>query len=355
VPHLFSPFAVRDVTLRNRIGVSPMCQYSCEARDGLATPWHLQHLGSRAVGGAGLVITEAAAVVADGRISPQDLGIWSDAHAAALAPIAALIAEHGAVPGIQLAHAGRKASTIRPWEGTGAIAPADGGWETVGPGVEPFTDGYPVPRALSTDEVAALPGAFAAAARRAVDVGFRWLEIHAAHGYLLHQFLSPLSNARDDAYGGDFAGRTRLVVETVAAVRAAVGEGVAVTVRVSATDWTEGGWSADDTVALARVLQDVGVDLLDCSTGGNAADAKIPVGPGYQVPFAEQVRRETGLPTAAVGMITDPAQADDHVRHGRADVVLMARAFLRDPYWPLHAARTLGHELAPPAQYQRAF
>src|SRR4051812_44190973 len=252
--HLFSPLRLRGVELRNRIGVSPMCQYS--SQDGLANAWHLAHLGARAVGGAGLVITEAAAVVPEGRISPQDLGIWSDAHAEALAPIASFIADRGAVAGIQLAHAGRKASTARPWEGGRAVAPEDGGWEPVGPTDEPFADGYPVPRALTEDEIRAIPEAFAAAARRALDAGFAWLEIHAAHGYLLHEFLSPLSNTRTDGYGGTFEGRARLTLETVRAVRAAAGEDVPVTVRVSATDWTDGGWDGDDTVALARLLQE---------------------------------------------------------------------------------------------------
>jgi 2,4-dienoyl-CoA reductase-like NADH-dependent reductase (Old Yellow Enzyme family) len=357
VPNLFSAFIVKDVTLRNRIGVSPMCQYSCEGRDGLATAWHQQHLGSRAVGGAALVVTEAAAIVPEGRISPQDLGIWGDAHAAALAPIAAFISAEDAVPGIQLAHAGRKASTYRPWEGIGAIAPADGGWQPVGPTDRPFAERYARPRPLSTDEVAAVPAAFAAAARRALDSGFRWIEIHAAHGYLLHEFLSPLSNHRTDAYGGDFDGRIRLLLEVARAVRAEAGDAIPVDVRVSATDWVEGGWSLDDTVALARRLEDVGIDLMDCSSGGNVPRAEIPIGPGYQVPFAERVRRETGMPTAAVGLIIDPAQADETIRNGRADIVLLARALLRNPYWPLHAARALGHpkDLLPPVQYARAY
>jgi 2,4-dienoyl-CoA reductase-like NADH-dependent reductase (Old Yellow Enzyme family) len=352
-PHLFSPIRLRDVELPNRIGVSPMCQYS--ATDGLPDAWHLVHLGARAVGGAGLVFTEAAAVVPEGRISPQDLGIWSNAHAEALAPIAAFVAAQGAVPAIQLAHAGRKGSTLRPWDGSGAVAPIDGGWEPVGPGAVPFRDDFPVPRELSTEEVAALPEAFAAAAVRARDVGFRLFEVHAAHGYLLHEFLSPLSNDRTDAYGGDREGRMRLAVEVTRAVRAAVGESLAVAVRISATDWVEGGWSAEDSVALAVALREAGADLVDCSTGGNVPRADIPLGPGYQVPFAERVRREAGVGTAAVGLITEPEQADALVREGRADIVLLARELLRDPNWPHRAALALGHDAHVPAQYARAF
>ncbi|MDO8211660.1 NADH:flavin oxidoreductase/NADH oxidase [Conexibacter sp. CPCC 206217] len=352
-PHLFSTFDVRGVRLRNRIAVSPMCQYSAD--DGLARDWHLVHLGSRAVGGAGLVIAEATAVVPEGRISPADLGIWSDAHAAALAPIARFVSAEGAVPGIQLAHAGRKASTQRPWEGGGRVDAADGGWTPVAPTDAPFSDTYPVPRALTSDEIAALPGRFAAAAQRAVGAGFRWLEVHAAHGYLLHEFLSPLSNARADAYGGDLAGRARIVLEVVRAVRAAAGDDVPVTVRVSASDWVDGGLTIEDTVVLARWLAEAGADLIDCSSGGNVVAAQIPIGPGYQVPFAERVRREAGVPTAAVGQITDPEQAEEIVREGRADLVYLARELLRDPYWPHRAAIALGHEPTPPVQYVRAY
>jgi 2,4-dienoyl-CoA reductase-like NADH-dependent reductase (Old Yellow Enzyme family) len=351
--HLFSPLTLRDVVAPNRIGVSPMCQYS--ATDGLPDAWHLVHLGSRAVGGAGIVFTEAAAVTPEGRISPQDLGIWSGAHADALAPIAAFLRGRGAVPGIQLAHAGRKGSTLRPWAGSGAVAPADGGWEPVGPAGDAFADAYPVPRALALAEIEALPGHFAAAAERAKAAGFALFEVHAAHGYLLHEFLSPLSNTRTDAYGGDRDGRMRLALEVTRAVREAVGESLAISVRISATDWTEGGWDGDDSVALAHALRDAGADLIDCSTGGNVPRAAIPVGAGYQVPFAERVRREAGIATAAVGMITAPAQADELVRNGRADLVLLARELLRDPYWPHHAAIALGHEVEVPDQYARAF
>jgi 2,4-dienoyl-CoA reductase-like NADH-dependent reductase (Old Yellow Enzyme family) len=352
-PHLFSPLTIRGVELPNRIAVSPMCQYS--SVDGLANEWHRVHLGSRAVGGAGLVLTEAAAVVAEGRISPEDLGIWSDAHAEALAPIAAFIGSHGAVAGIQLAHAGRKGSTPAPWNDGRRVDPADGGWVPVGPGDEAFTDGYPVPRPLSAEELGEVPAAFAAAAVRAQKAGFRWFEVHAAHGYLVHEFLSPLSNTRTDEYGGSFENRARLVLAIVRAVREAVGEDDVVAVRVSATDWTEGGWTADDTVELAPLLAEAGADLVDCSSGGNVADAAIPVGPGYQVAFAERVRNETGVPTGAVGMITEPDQADGIIRSGQADLVLLARALLRDPYWPLRAAAELGERPATPVQYGRAF
>jgi 2,4-dienoyl-CoA reductase-like NADH-dependent reductase (Old Yellow Enzyme family) len=351
-PNLFSPLRVRDVTLRNRIGVSPMCQYS--SQDGFASDWHVVHLGSRAVGGAGLVISEATAVVPEGRISPQDLGIWDDAHVDGLRRIAAFVAGQGAVPGIQLAHAGRKASTQRPWDGRGAVGPEDGGWTPVGASPLPFDEDWLVPEELSAEELEALPGAFADAAGRALAAGFEWIEVHAAHGYLLHSFLSPLSNHRDDAWGGALEGRARLLLDTVRAIRGAVPEGTPVTVRVSATDWVEGGWDDAQTVALAPLLADAGVDLVDCSSGGNSPHQRIAVGPGYQVPFAEAVRR-AGLRTAAVGLITDAEQAEAIIRDGRADLVLLARELLRDPYWPLHAARRLGADPAVPVQYGRAF
>lgn len=352
-PHLFAPLRVRGVELRNRVVVSPMCQYS--SVDGLANDWHLVHLGSRAVGGAALVITEAAAVVPEGRISPWDLGIWGDAHADALRPAAAFVAAHGAVPGIQLAHAGRKASTGRPWEGRGPVAPQDGGWEPVAPSARAYDEGWLVPHALSSTEVEAVPAQFAAAARRALAAGFRWIELHAAHGYLLHEFLSPLSNAREDAWGGSFEGRARLVLEVVRAVREAVGDEIPLAVRVSATDWAPGGWSDGDTVRLAPLLGDAGADVVDCSSGGLTPAQQVAAGPGYQVPFAAAVRRESGMRTAAVGLITDPRQADGIVRDGRADLVLLARELLRDPYWPLRAARALGHDAPVPDQYLRAF
>ncbi|HMJ01410.1 MAG TPA: NADH:flavin oxidoreductase/NADH oxidase [Conexibacter sp.] len=351
--HLFTPLRVRGVELRSRVVVSPMCQYS--SHDGLANEWHLVHLGSRAVGGAALVIAEASAVVPEGRISPWDLGIWSDAHAEALRPVAAFIAAQGAVPGIQLAHAGRKGSTGRPWEGRGPIAHEHGGWEPVAPSALPYDDGWLRPNALSAEEVEAIPAWFAAAAERARAAGFRWIELHAAHGYLLHEFLSPLSNDRDDAWGGAWENRTRLVLDVVRALREAIGEGVPLAVRLSATDWADGGWSDADTVRLAPLLGGAGADVVDCSSGGLTPAQRVEVGPGFQVPFAEAVRRESGMLTAAVGLITEPAQADAIVREGRADLVLLARELLRDPYWPLDAARALGHDAPVPDQYLRAF
>jgi 2,4-dienoyl-CoA reductase-like NADH-dependent reductase (Old Yellow Enzyme family) len=351
-PHLFSPLQVRDVRLRNRIGVSPMCQYS--SAEGLATDWHVVHLGSRAVGGAALVISEASAVVPEGRISPQDLGVWDDAQVDGLRRITAFVAEQGAVPGIQLAHAGRKASTKRPWDGRGPLGPEVGGWTPVGASAVPFDEDWLVPHELAPAELEALPARFAEAAERALAAGFEWIEIHAAHGYLLHSFLSPLSNRRTDAWGGDLEGRARLLLETVRAVRGAVPEGVPVTVRVSATDWVDGGWDDAQTVALGPLLREAGTDLVDCSSGGSSPHQRISAGPGYQVPFAEAVRG-AGLMTAAVGLITDAEQADAIIRSGRADLVLLARELLRDPYWPLHAARRLGHDAAVPVQYQRAF
>ena len=355
MPQLFDPFSLRGVTLRNRIGVSPMCEYS--AQGGFPTDWHLVHLGSRAVGGAGLVITEATAVEPCGRISPQDTGLWSDAHTRAWAPIARFITQQGAVPGIQLAHAGRKASTARPWEGGAGVADADGGWEPVAPSALAFADDYRLPHALSRGDIGDIQEAFVAAARRSLDAGFRWIELHAAHGYLAHQFLSPLSNRRGDEYGGSFGNRIRFLLETVRAVRATWPEDLPLTVRLSCTDWAEGGWTLPETVDLSRRLRAEGVDLIDCSSGGAVPRAQIPVGAGYQVPFAEAVRREAGVATAAVGMIAEPMQADEIIRNGRADLVFLARELLRQPYWPLHAARVVHQkDRAPvPVQYARAF
>jgi len=352
MPALFDPLRLRDLTLRNRIVVSPMCQYSCN--DGLANTWHLVHLGARAVGGASLVFTEAAAVTAEGRISPHDLGIWNDAHAAALAPIVQFIRGQRRAAGIQIAHAGRKGSTARPWQGGGRVDAVDGGWEPVGATTAPFTPGYPVPRELATSELPGIAAAFRDAASRALDAGFEVVELHAAHGYLIHEFLSPLSNTRTDAYGGSFDNRIRLCLETVDAIRTAWPERLPLFVRLSTTDWVEEGWTVDDSVALASRLKDRGVDLVDCSSGGNAARATIPVGPGYQVPAAERIRREAGIATGAVGLITDARQADAIVASGQADVVLLARQMLRDPYWPLHAAAELGHAADWPSQYLRA-
>lgn len=351
---LFSPLHIRDVVLRNRVVVSPMCEYS--SRDGFASDWHMVHLGSRAVGGAGAVLTEASAVTAAGRISSADLGIYSDDHVEPLARIFRFIEAHGAVPGMQLAHAGRKASTAEPWKGGGPVSPADGGWEPIwAPSAIPFREGWQVPWAMPVTEIQGVARAFAAAARRLLRAGGKIAEIHAAHGYLLHQFLSPLSNHRDDEYGGSFDNRTRIVRDVVDAVRSVWPERLPLWVRISATDWTEGGWTIDDSVALAAQLGPRGVDLIDCSSGGNVASAVIPLGPGYQVPFAEQIRRDTGLATGAVGLITEPLQAEAIIRDGQADVVLLARELLRDPYWPLHAAKTLGVPAAVPIQYLRAF
>jgi 2,4-dienoyl-CoA reductase-like NADH-dependent reductase (Old Yellow Enzyme family) len=352
--HLFSPLRLRDVELRNRIVVSPMCQYS--SVDGFANDWHLVHLGSRAVGGAGLVLTEAAAVTEEGRISPDDLGIWRDEQAEFLARIFEFIEGQGAVPGMQLAHAGRKASTSAPFKGHAPLSPAEGGWSPIfAPSALAFDDGYQVPQELDRAGLAHVIRAFGEAAGRALEAGARVVEIHAAHGYLLHSFLSPLTNRRTDQYGGSFENRTRLLREVTNEIRKVWPEKYPLFVRVSATDWVEGGWTADDSVALAKKLAQLEVDLIDCSTGGNVPHATIPVGPGYQVPFAARLRAEANLRTGAVGMITTPEQADEIVRKGEADLVLMAREFLRHPYWPLHAARELKQKVAAPPQYGRAF
>jgi 2,4-dienoyl-CoA reductase-like NADH-dependent reductase (Old Yellow Enzyme family) len=351
--HLFEPLRLRGVEFPHRIVVSPMCQYSCV--NGFATDWHFVHLGSRAVGRAAAVIAEATAITADARISPKDLGIWTDNHIEPLRRVFSFVAEQGSVPGIQLAHAGRKASTNEPWNGGKPITPAQGGWTPiVAPSPLAFADGYQVPHALSIPEIAVVVEAFAAAVRRAHAAGAKLIELHAAHGYLLHSFLSPLSNQRTDQYGGSFTNRIRMLCEVVTAARKVWPDEYPLWVRVSATDWTEGGWTVEESVELARILKPLGVDLIDCSSGGNVSNAKMPVGPGYQVAFAEQIRRESGVPTGAVGMITDAAQADQIIRSGQADVVILARQFLRDPYWPLLAARALGKEIKWPLQYERA-
>jgi 2,4-dienoyl-CoA reductase-like NADH-dependent reductase (Old Yellow Enzyme family) len=350
---LFDPLAIRDITFANRVFVSPMCQYS--STDGYASDWHFVHLGSRAVGGAGLVLTEATAVLPEGRISPQDLGIWMDDHIEPLARVVRFIHEQGSVAGMQLAHAGRKASTYVPWAGHGMIPENKGGWNNVvAPSALAFSDGYPMPRALSIDGIQNIVSAFAAAARRACEAGFRVIEIHAAHGYLIQEFLSPLSNQRTDSYGGSFENRTRILREIVAAVRGAWPEGAPLFVRISATDWIDGGWEIQQSVELARQLKELGADLIDCSSGGNLLNAKIPVGPGYQTQFAEQIRREANILTGAVGMITLPIQAEHILFTGQADAVVIARELLRDPYWPLRAARELGQPTSWPVQYLRA-
>jgi 2,4-dienoyl-CoA reductase-like NADH-dependent reductase (Old Yellow Enzyme family) len=351
--HLFDPLAIRDITFANRVFVSPMCQYS--STGGYANDWHFVHLGSRAVGGAGLVLTEATAVLPEGRISPHDLGIWMDDHIEPLARVVRFIHEQGSVAGMQLAHAGRKASTYRPWSGHGTVPESKGGWDNVvAPSALPFADYYPMPQVLSIDGIKNIVSAFAAAARRACEAGFGVIEIHAAHGYLIHEFLSPYSNLRTDAYGGSFENRTRILRETVAAVRDSWPERSPLFVRISATDWIDGGWDIQQSVELARQLKELGADLIDCSSGGNVLHAKIPVGPGYQTQFAEQIRREANIPTGAVGMITSPTQAEHVIVTGQADAVIIARELLRDPYWPLRAARELGQPISWPVQYLRA-
>jgi 2,4-dienoyl-CoA reductase-like NADH-dependent reductase (Old Yellow Enzyme family) len=352
MPHLFSKLRMRGVDFANRIGVSPMCQYS--SVDGYANDWHFAHLAARAVGGAALVFTEAAAVSPEGRISPQDLGAWSEKHFEPLERIARFVGSQGARAGIQLAHAGRKGSTYRPGAGQGAVGVSDGGWRPVAPSAIAFSDTYAKPDELRVDQIKPLQVAFAVAAERAAAAGFDVIEIHGAHGYLIHEFLSPLSNRRTDAYGGSFDNRTRFLRECVAAVRRVLPERCPLFVRISSTDWVQGGWDIDQSVELARLLLALGVDVIDCSSGGNVEKAEIPVGPGYQAPFAERIRREANIATAAVGMITAPAQADQIIRNDEADIVLLAREMLRDPYWPLHAAQELGQVAPWPTQYLRA-
>lgn len=353
VPTLFSPLRQRSISFANRIVVSPMCQYWYE--DGFSNDWQLVHLGSRAVGGAPLIFTEAAAVTAEGRITPRDLGLWKDEHIPGLRRIVDFIHSEGRHAGVQLAHAGRKASTAPPWDGGKMVSPEAGGWADVAaPSPLPFAADYPSPQALNKAGITAVVEAFRTATARAVEAEFDVLEIHAAHGYLLHEFLSPLSNKRNDEYGGSLANRMRVAVETVDAVRRVWPENRPLWVRISAKDWVAGGWDEEQSVELARVLREHGVDLIDVSSGGMVPDAKIPAGPGYQTPFAEKIRREAHIATGAVGMITEPAQADQIIRNGQADVVLLAREMLRDPYWPLHAAEVLRAEISWPVQYLRA-
>ncbi|HVU07170.1 MAG TPA: NADH:flavin oxidoreductase/NADH oxidase [Verrucomicrobiae bacterium] len=355
-PHLFQPFTLKSITLRNRIGVSPMCEYSSE--DGAANDWHLVHLGSRAVGGAGLVIAEATAVSPEGRITPGCAGIWADKHIEPVARINRFIKQHGAVPGMQIAHAGRKGSAALPWNG-GAHLPDDkGGWQTIAPSPLPFGDDLQkVPREMTEADIKRVQNDFVSAAERALAAGVEWLEIHSAHGYLSHEFLSPLANQRTDKYGGSFENRCRFLLETTRAVRAVWPDKLPLAVRLSVIDWMPGGWAIEDSIALVKQLKADGVDLIDCSSGGIAPHAKIIVGAGYQVPFAERLRREAGILTAAVGQITEPTHADEIIRNGRADIVLLAREFLRDAYWPLRAANILRKKesLTVPVQYQRAW
>jgi 2,4-dienoyl-CoA reductase-like NADH-dependent reductase (Old Yellow Enzyme family) len=353
-PRLFAPLQQRSIILPNRIAVSPMCQYS--SVDGHASDWHLVHLGSRAIGGAGVVMTEAAAVSPEGRITPGDLGIYSDDHIPQLARITRFIREQGSVPGIQLAHAGRKASMTRPWETPAhTLTPAEGGWENViAPSADRFAPYYPLPHAMDRAAMDKVLADFTAATKRAVTAGFLLAEIHAAHGYLAHEFLSPLSNTRSDEYGGSLENRARFPLEIVRAVRAAFPEHLPVWVRLSAVDWVEGGLTLEDSIAFAKLLKHEGIDLIDVSSGGNDPRQQIAAGPGYQVPFAERIRREAGIEVGAVGMITDPAQAEAILAEGKADLVLLAREFLRDPYWPIHAAEQLGTSISWPVQYERA-
>lgn len=349
---LFDKLQIRDVTLRNRIVVSPMCQYS--SPEGFATDWHLVHLGSRAVGGAGLVITEASAVTPEGRISPWDLGIWKDEHIDMLARIARFIREQGAVPGMQLAHAGRKGSTKRPWDGPGKISESEGGWIPVAPSALPYDPTFPQPAALDAEGIREIVNAFAEAARRALRAGFQLIEIHAAHGYLIHEFLSPLSNTRTDAYGGPLDNRVRFLADVVRAVRAEWPATLPLFVRISATDWVDGGWDVDQSIQAVKKIAPLGVDLIDCSSGGLDPRQKIPVKPGFQVPFAQEIRDKTGVMTGAVGMIGVPEMASEILQSDKADVVIFAREFLRRPYWPLDEAQDLGIPVTWPAQYLRA-
>jgi 2,4-dienoyl-CoA reductase-like NADH-dependent reductase (Old Yellow Enzyme family) len=350
---LFEELQIKSVRLKNRIVVSPMCEYS--SVDGFSNDWHLVHLGSRAVGGAGLIITEATAISPEGRITPDDLGIWKDEHIEGLKRITQFIEAYDGVPGIQLAHAGRKASNSSPWKGGRMITDEiQGAWSTVAPSAVPFRDSEPNPIALDKAGIEKVKADFKSAAVRAVAAGFKVAEIHAAHGYLLHQFYSPLSNQRTDEYGGSFENRIRLLLEVVDVVNEVWPADSPLFVRISATDWTEGGWTEEDSVRLAHILKSKGVDLIDCSTGGNVPHAKIEVGPGYQVSYAESVKKETGILTGAVGMITTAEQAEEIVASGQADVVIIAREFLRDPYFPLHAAKTLGVDVKWPVQYERA-
>jgi 2,4-dienoyl-CoA reductase-like NADH-dependent reductase (Old Yellow Enzyme family) len=350
---LFTPLNIREIELKNRIVVSPMCQYS--AKDGHPQTWHLVHLGSRAVGGASLVFAEATAVQEHGRISPADTGIYNDAHVESWRPIAEFIRASGAVAGIQLAHAGRKASTAPPWQGGKPVAIGEGGWEIVAPSALPFDNGYQIPRALSLSDIDDVTAAFRRAAERALAAGFEVIEIHGAHGYLLHEFLSPFSNIRTDEFGGSLENRMRLCLRVAQAVREVWPARNPLFFRVSATDWQEGGWDLEQSIELARRLKSLGVDVIDVSSGGNLPHAKIPIGPGYQVPFAAAIRKQAGIPTTALGMITDPVQAEAILSTEQADLVVLARELLRDPYWPRRAAQLMNFKLTPPVQYQRAW
>jgi len=349
---LFEPLTIKSVTLKNRLVVSPMCQYSSE--DGFASDWHLVHLGSRAVGGAALIIQEATAVSPEGRISPGDLGIWKDEHISRLKNIASFIHEQGSLMGVQLAHAGRKASHATPWKGGRLLSTSEGGWQNVAPSAIPFTEGTIAPHELTLDEIEKIVDDFKQATLRSVEVGYDVIEIHAAHGYLIHEFLSPLSNQRNDNYGGSFENRSRFLLQIIKAVKEVWLNDKPLFVRISASDWAEGGWSIDDSIKLAVILKQTGVDVIDCSSGGAVKHQKITVGPGYQVPFSDRIRNEAKILTGAVGMIDNAKQAEEILTSGKADLILMAREFLRDPYFPLHAAKQLGDEIKWPIQYERA-
>jgi 2,4-dienoyl-CoA reductase-like NADH-dependent reductase (Old Yellow Enzyme family) len=349
---LFSPLKIRDVELKNRIVVSPMCQYSSE--DGIPNDWHLVHLGSRAVGGAALVIAEATAVSPEGRISPDDAGMWDEKHVAANKRITSFIKSQNAVPGIQLAHAGRKASTFSPWKGSGQVSENEGGWKTFAPSAVPFADNYPVPKEMSKEDIRMVTEQFVNAAERSVKTGFEVIELHMAHGYLMHEFLSPKSNQRKDEYGGKLENRCRLSIEVAKAVREVIPGGMPLFVRISATDWIDDGWDIEQSVQLCKWLKETGVDLIDCSSGGNINKALIPAGPGYQIPFSEKIKNEVGILTGGVGLITSPEQAEQIIKNGQSDLVELARQMLRDPYWPLHAAKQLNINVKWPNQYLRA-
>lgn len=348
---LFSKLTIREVVLRNRIAVSPMCQYS--AKDGVPSNWHLVHLGSRAVGGAGLIIVEATSVSSIGRISPGDLGLWNNKQSEAFKPIVSFIKEMGSTPGIQLAHAGRKASTKIPWEGTGLLLPDEGGWEVIAPSPIPFSDSYPSPKEMTEDDLTDVVEQFKKSAQFAIEAGFQVIEIHAAHGYLLHEFLSPLSNTRQDNYGGSLDNRMRFPLEVIKNIRDVIPEGVALFVRISVTDWANGGWDLNDSIVFSKKMKELGVDLIDCSSGGNIHNAKIPVGPGYQVPFAERIKKEVNIMTSAVGLISTALQAEEILQSEKADIILFAREMLRHPYFALAAAKELGDEIKYPNQYLR--
>jgi 2,4-dienoyl-CoA reductase-like NADH-dependent reductase (Old Yellow Enzyme family) len=350
--NLFSPLTVKSLELRNRIVTSPMCQYS--ATDGFANDWHLVHLGSFAVGGSAIVFTEATAVSPEGRISPGDLGIWKDEHIEFLKRITTFVKSQGAISGMQLAHAGRKASTQAPWSGNGPIQPSEGGWQPLAPSAISFKDGDLVPAELTTEQIAIIVGQFQQAAKRALEAGFEIIEIHGAHGYLINEFLSPLSNHRTDQYGGSFENRTRFLLEIIESVKKVWPEHLPIFLRISATDWAEGGWNEKDSVQLANILKTKGIDLMDCSSAGNAAKVQIPVGPLYQLPFAEKIKKESGMLTGTVGMITTAEEAEGIISKGQADLVFLAREFLRDPHFPLRAAHELKAEIKWPKQYERA-